>query len=111
MPARKLRGSDALMKAWEAGGVEVDAALIKTLATKLNGVDLHNVLVRGIPKPDWLRTQFVIGDAEKTSAVLRDLLGLVGERGIPINVRVFPRGIPWPGELLIDLEVAQQEGF
>ena len=76
----------------------------------LTGVDLHNSLVRGIPKPDWLRTRFVVGDAAKTSAVLGDLLELVGQRGIPINVRVFPRGIPWPGELLVDLEVAQLRG-
>jgi hypothetical protein len=98
------------MKAWEAGGVEIDDTLIKNVATTLNGVDLHNILVRGIPKPDWLRTRFVVGDAAKTSAVLGDLLQLVGQRGIPINVRVFPRGIPWPGELLVDLEVAQQRG-
>ena len=108
MPPRKARGSDALMKAWHAGGVEVDDELVKSLADKLNGVDLHSVLVRGIPKPDWLRTRFVVGDPAKTSTVIGDLLGLVGERGIPINVRVFPRGIPWPGELLVDLEVAQQ---
>src|SRR4051794_40231375 len=109
MPARKVRGSEALLKAWEAGGVEVDAPLIKSIATTLTGGDLHNILLRGLPKPDSLRTRFVAGDPVKTSAVLGDLLELVGQRGIPINVRVFPRGIPWPGELLVDLEVAQQQ--
>jgi len=110
MPARK-RGSDALIRAWEESGVEIDESLIKNLSGTLSQVDFHNILTRGIPRPDWLQARFNAGPVEKAGSVLTDLLSVIADSRVAVNIRVFPRGIPWPGELLVDLTVNEQERF
>jgi hypothetical protein len=109
--ATRKRGSDALLQAWQAGGIEIDDDLMKSLSSRLAQVDFHHVLTRGIPKPDWFSARFNAGPAEKAGSVITDLLSVIGESRIDINLRVFPRGIPWPGELLVDLSVNQREQF
>jgi hypothetical protein len=103
------RGSDRLREAYRAGGFVLDEGLVDDLADRLQEIDLHDVLVKGQPVPDVLRATFAVADAERGGAVITELLNVFGRRdGVPMVIRVFPRGIPWPGEFNVDILVNER---
>jgi hypothetical protein len=100
------RGSDRLREAYRAGGFRLDEGVVNDLADRLQEIDIHDVLIKGQPVPDFLRTTFAAGDSERSGAVIAELLRVFGGRDdVPLVIRVFPRGIPWPGEFTVDLSV------
>jgi hypothetical protein len=110
MPPTKRRGSDTLLQAYKAGGFILAEDVIEGLAARIGDRPLHDILVKGQPVPDFVRTTFS-GNAGDTGAFVGDLLDFLGQTNTPIpaTVRIFPRGIPWPGEYIVDLVVAEQQ--
>ena len=107
----KLRGSDALLEAYRAGGISIDADLVEGLAKRIGDRQLHDILIKGQPHPDFLRTSFAVGGAGDAGGLVAELLEhLTREHKLPAVVRVFPRGIPWPEEFMVDVTIAEQ-GF
>jgi len=106
---QRKRGSDTLIAAYRAGGFKIDDQLIEKLADAVGETDVHDVLVKGLPAVDYLRTTFAPGTAQSAGSLVAGLLEAVGTLTVPVTVRVFPRGIPWPGEYIVDLTIAQEQ--
>lgn len=105
---KQARGSDAVIEAYRAGGFKLEHEAVEAIANEIGGRDVHDILVRGIPHPDFLRATFAGGDATATGELVSQLLGKLGVGSrIPGSIRVFPMGIPWPEEFLVDLTVAE----
>lgn len=106
MTLHEARGSARLIDAYRNRGVELDEALVSRLSDSLADLDIHDVLVKGIPNPEILRAGFsVTGQQETGIAIQRILEGL---KGVPqAEIRLFPRGIPWPEVFNIEVTVGQ----
>jgi len=108
MEAKKGRGSDALLDAHKSGGFTVDRDLVEALAATVGNRELNDILVKGQPAPDFLRATFVGGTAGDTGAFITEILGIIGMARGAGTIRVFPRGIPWPEEFLVDVVINEQ---
>ncbi len=108
MEAEGTRGSDVLLEAYRSGGVTINEEVVANLASKLGNRDLYNILVKGQPVPDFVRATFVGGEASATGSMIGEILDVIGKTGTPGTIRVFPRGIPWPGEFLVDVVLNEQ---
>lgn len=107
---KAVRGSDALLQAYKAGSTRLDDKFVGRLAERFADLPIHDILIKGQPHPDFLRATFVLGSAERQRGVIDELLGLLAEHAPGLGgLRVFPRGIPWPEEFLVDLTVGQQQ--
>lgn len=105
----KARGSERLLEAYKAGGFKLDESLVNDFADRLREIDIHDILIKGQPVPDFMRATFKVNDPKHGGMVIGELLDVIGGRdGLPATIRVFPRGIPWPGEFNVDLSVNQQ---
>ncbi|MGY2148839.1 hypothetical protein ACW9HM_05115 [Nocardia gipuzkoensis] len=105
-----VRGSDALLAAYQAEKATIDKELIEELASRIGDIELRNILVKGTPVPDFLHATFPVRGAEKAGSMTGELLAvLAGRKVIPGTVRVFPRGIPWPDEFTIDITIAERQ--
>ena len=102
------RGSDLLREKYAAGGFALDDAVIDELAGVLEEFDLRDVYIKGTPRPDFLRVTVDADDIERCGTVVRGLAGLLvkrGTSGFPGVVKVFPKGIPWPEALSIQMDI------
>lgn len=99
------RGSDSLAKAWQSRG----ALDQKTIAGVIEELDKHlfdDIWLRGQPKPDWVRVTATVDDAERCgttiAAILKRLQGINGHQP---RIVVFPKGIPFPDQFEIDVQI------
>lgn len=98
------RGSERLLEAYRAGGFKLDEGLVNDVAERLREIDLHDILIKGQPIPDFMRASFKVDDPKQGGMVIGELLDVFGGReGLPATIRLFPRGIPWPGEFNVDV--------
>jgi hypothetical protein len=99
------RGSDRLVQAWHKHAGITDE-LVRGLAEATDGLALHNVLVKGQPRPDFLRFAATADDPEVCGNTIRDILAQLQRHPGPSSIlKVFPRGIPWPGHFVVDVTV------
>lgn len=104
--AKDIRGSEALLAAYKKGAPKIDERLVADLAAVLEKVPAHDVWLNGQPKPDFLKASFVLDDLAANASLLTDVLAILDKRGgIAGGLRVFPRGIPWPGEFVVDVQI------
>lgn len=108
---KQLRGSDALIEAYRAGGFKLQAEQVEGLAKRIGERDIHDILIKGQPVPDLMRATINGGDASSTGQVLTDVLEFVRDARLGTTIRVFPRGIPWPEEFLVDVTIAEHQQF
>ncbi len=103
------RGSDELLKAYRAGGRPIDEKLIESLAGKVRDIDIHDILVKGTPKPDLVRAVFLPGGAKAAGALAADLLEDLNQQnpGLPAKISILTRGIPWPEQFKVEVELGQ----
>ena len=106
------RGSDVLLERWKRG-VGIDDEVVNGIveATKDLDIDLRDILIKGQPRPDFLRASAVTGDPDRVGAVVGGVLGALqrtGGGGFPV-IRVFPRGIPRPDQFVVDITIGQPE--
>lgn len=60
------RGSDELLKeALRSGPRPIDDRMIEYLARKIRTIDVNDILVKGTPRPDWLKAVLLPGDARR----------------------------------------------
>ncbi|MEU8754734.1 hypothetical protein [Streptomyces chartreusis] len=106
----KSRGSDELLEAYRKSGFRIDEQLVESIAEKINGFDLNDILVKGQPRPDFLRAIISAGDSARTGMLTADLLDAFSGHapGLPATIRIFPKGIPWPGEFMVDITIAER---
>lgn len=100
-----LRGSDELIKAFKAGGRPIDDSLIERLAGRVREIDVLDVWVKGTPKPDLLRAAFLPGDAKAAVQLAGEILEDLN--GVPAKVSILTRGIPWPEQFKVEVEMGQ----
>ncbi|SIT75228.1 hypothetical protein [Microbacterium sp. RU33B] len=107
MEAKDTRGSARLIDAYKNRGVTLNEDFVAKLSDSLGELTVNGVLVRGMPHPDWFRAGFTTSGPEETSKVIERILGTVAE--VPLaEIRLFPKGIPWPGEFNIELTIEQR---
>ncbi len=97
------RGSDQLLKTFQQTGRPIDDAVIERLAGKVRDIDIHDVLVKGTPKPDLIKAVFLPGDAKAAGALAEQLLEELTS-GLPGKVSILTRGIPWPEQFKVEFE-------
>ncbi|HET7486325.1 MAG TPA: hypothetical protein VFJ85_00250 [Acidimicrobiales bacterium] len=108
------RGSDALLRAWK-NGVGIDEEVFHSVVEATKELDIQDILIKGQPRPDLLRASAATDDPERCGTVVTGLLAALkrggGTVGSPV-IRIFPRGIPWPEQFIIDITIGQQRaGF
>jgi hypothetical protein len=103
------RGSDELLKAYRAGGRPIEEKLIENLAGRVRDIDIHDILVKGTPKPDLVRAAFLPGDAKAAVVLAADLLEDLNRHdpGLPAKISILTRGIPWPEQFKVELELGE----
>jgi hypothetical protein len=101
------RGSDELLKAYKAGGRPIDDSVIERLAGKVRDIDIHDVLVKGTPRPDLVHAVFLPGDARAAGQLANELLEDLAKEKVPGKVSILTRGIPWPEQFKVELEIGQ----
>ncbi|MHC2999931.1 hypothetical protein [Microbacterium sp. HJ5] len=101
------RGSARLIDAYKNRGMEFGDELVSRLSDSLEPFDIHDVFIKGIVHPDYLRAGFsVSGEDEAAKAVVR-MLGTLKE--VPLSqIRLFPKGIPWPEIFNVEIVVGQR---
>lgn len=103
---KSLRGSDVLLEAWKTRP-GISEELFQGIVEATRDLDLHDVLVKGQPKPDFLRVAAMTDDPDRCGNTVSTILALIrklGGTGGPV-IRVFPRGIPWPEQFIVDVTV------
>jgi hypothetical protein len=71
---------------------------------------LGGVIIKGLPPTvDGMRVTFEPGAAELTGQAITELLSVV-EPGVPVSIRVSPRGLGWPGEYTVDFSISPDVG-
>ncbi|RVX42724.1 hypothetical protein EDD27_5373 [Nonomuraea polychroma] len=114
MAMERNRGSDALLEMYKQGGYKLDDDSVSQLVELLADLDVHDVLVKGQPAPDYLRATIQVEDPDRCGAVTGGLMGLIRRYGtakLPGTIKVFPKGIPFPDRFVIDLVIAEQQRF
>lgn len=107
MEAKDARGSARLIDAYKNRGVQIDDDFVARLSDSLGDVTVNGVFVRGTVHPEWIKAGFSTNGPEETSNVIERILGTVSE--VPLaEIRLFPKGIPWPGEFNIELTIEQR---
>ncbi len=101
------RGSDELLKAYKAGGRLIDDSVIERLAAKVRDIDIHDVWVKGTPKPDWVQAVFLPGDAKAAGQLASELLEDLAKENLPGKISILTRGIPWPEQFKVEVELGQ----
>ena len=102
------RGSEMLLSAWKRGA-GLDEAVVKGIVSVTKELDIHDILIKGQPKPDFLRATATAEGAERCGTVVANLLTVLQKTpGSFPNIRVFPKGIPWPEQYIVDISVGQQ---
>jgi hypothetical protein len=81
-----------------------DEAKLKRMIAELKKLNLNpDIIINGKPKPDIIKGTFSAKSNTRLSAGLKVLFaGLENARYKP--VKLFPKGIPWPEEYLVDFE-------
>lgn len=82
--------------------------MVEELAGVLDEFEPRQVLVKGIPKPDYLRVTVDADDIDRCGTIVKGVAGILGTRGeagIPAVVKVFPKGIPWPDAFTVQLDI------
>jgi hypothetical protein len=101
------RGSEALAKAWKLQGA-LDLKAITGVVEELDKHLIDDILVKGQPKPDWIRATAFSDDPERcgttVAAILRRLQGIPGHEP---RIVVFPKGIPFPDQFGIEVQIGQ----
>jgi hypothetical protein len=90
------RGSEELRKHWERGGFVVEDELVSRLVDVTGDFEVDNILVKGQPRPDWMRASFTVKGDEICGNGVRDILQIIAGLGSGPGGRitVFPKGIP-----------------
>ena len=102
------RGSELLLDAWKRGP-GLDEAVMKGIVQVTKELDIHDILIKGQPKPDFLRAAVTAEGTERCGTLVAELLNVLKKNpGSFPNIRVFPKGIPWPEQYVIDISVGQQ---
>jgi len=102
MADEKMRGSDALRAAWRDRGEDVlDENAVELLAEHLEAFDAMQVSVDGGDRPLSISGTFSTDDPEYCGNTVRKLLGIGGK--LPVSIKVFPRGIPWPDQFIVEV--------
>ncbi|MCE0535844.1 hypothetical protein LWF15_10000 [Kineosporia rhizophila] len=104
------RGSDELLKeALRSGPRPIDDRMIEYLARKIRTIDVNDILVKGTPRPDWLKAVLLPGDAQAAGALAGELLQDLHreDKAVPVKISVLTRGIPWPEQFKVELEIGQ----
>ncbi|MFH8693890.1 hypothetical protein [Streptomyces sp. PAN_FS17] len=59
---------------------------------------------------NFLRAIISAGDSARTGMLTADLLDAFSGHapGLPATMRIFPKGIPWPGEFMVDITIAER---
>jgi hypothetical protein len=104
---QQKRGSDILQEAYRARGFTVTEELVGQFAQAVGEIGVHDVFVKGLVEPDYLRSTFTPDGAAGAVELTRRILEVIEAGQVPAHVRVFPRGIPWPGEFLVELTIAR----
>jgi hypothetical protein len=102
------RGSDELLKAWKHGGA-IDEDFVEELVRATANLELVDVLVKGQPKPDFLRASAASEDPEQCGNTVINLLGLLKKGGIggsPV-ITVVPRGIPNVERFIVQVSIGE----
>jgi hypothetical protein len=111
MSNQDRRGSDALVEAYRLGSFTVEDEVIEKLARAIGDWPLHHVLVKGQPAVDSVHATFTVRGSKEAATVVGELLGsVVGATSVPGSIRIFPRGIPWPGEYTVGVDIAAIQG-
>lgn len=110
MSESESRGSEELLRAYEAGGLQFHDEFIKNLFAIVPERQFTHVLTKGIPQPVWLHATFAAGGAGEAREAVDGILGLISQSGIPAEIRIFPKGIPWPEQFMATVTVNEQLG-
>ena len=101
------RGSARLIDAYKNRGVEFGDELVSRLSESLEAFDIHDVLIKGIVHPDFLRAGFSVRGEEEASKAVLEVLSTI--KDVPLShIRLFPKGIPWPEIFNVEIVVGQR---
>lgn len=99
------RGSEVLAKAWKLEGA-LDHKIISGVVEELDKHLLDDILVKGQPKPDWFRATAFADDPERCGNTIASILKqLQGVHGHQPHIVVFPKGIPFPDQFGIEIQI------
>jgi ferric-dicitrate binding protein FerR (iron transport regulator) len=93
-----MRGSDALRRAWKERGAVLDDATVEAFAAEFEELEAVQVSLDGGDRPHSIGGTFVVDDPDRCGTTVSRLLG----SGLAVQVRVFPRGIPWPDQFHLE---------
>lgn len=93
-----------------AAGARFNEAQLKRIIAELRKLDLNpDIIINGKPRPDIIKGTFSAKSSTKLAAGLKTIFGqLENARYKP--VRLFPKGIPWPEEYLVNFEATAGQG-
>lgn len=100
----RVRGSDALRAMWKERGEAIDDRTVELIASHFDGFEA----VETQRTDGGFTATFATDDPERCGNTVRELLGL--KPRFPFHVRLFPKGIPWPEEFLVEIVAGQQQG-
>jgi hypothetical protein len=99
------RGSDLLKERYAAKGFAIHESMIDELSEIVGDNLVHDVNVKGIPAVDFTRLTFEVED-DRCGTTIQQILQLLGRHGgTPGKVVVFPKGIPWPELVQVEVEI------
>ena len=104
------RGSDVLREKYSAGGFVLDEGMLEQLAGAVDEFELRDVFIKGLPAPDFIRVVADADDIERCGTLVKDLAAMLEGRegtGIPGVIKVFPKGIPWPGAYSVQMDIGR----
>ena len=99
MPTPKQSGS-AKISDQRGSFSPADVKRLTALLTKLKAKP--DILVNGIPKPDWLKGSFA---APSSAAAAQGILELLKLGGTFKPVKLFPKGIPVIDQVMVEFDV------
>lgn len=105
MTDSQSRGSEELLRTYRAGGLTVHHDFVKSLFEIVPEREFTQVLTKGIPVPIWLHATFAAGSPGEAPATIGRILDLISQSRVAAELRLFPKGIPWPEEFLATITI------
>ncbi len=79
-------------------------AQLKSIIAELKKLKLNpDIIINGQPRPDLIKGTFSAPSNTKLAAGLKLIFGLENAKHKPI--KLFPKGIPWPDEFVVNFEI------
>jgi len=93
------RGSEKL-----SAPARFDEAKLRRIIAELKKLGVNpDIIINGKPKPDIIKGTFTATSNTRLQAGLKLIFGIENAKYKPI--KLFPKGIPWPEEFLVNFEI------